>query len=65
MTTPDPKGFPKASASERIDTTHQKGSERWEYKTSRFHGQRGTRLEILVTKGVHQEIADLLKAWRP
>ena len=58
--TPNPRSFPRESALRAIDTTYQRGQERWEWKTSRFKGERMTRLECLITKGIHHELHTIL-----
>jgi hypothetical protein len=60
--TPDPKGFNRDCPIRSLENlSAAKRQERWEYKTKRFKGQRGSALEIQIMKGVYKEIELILK----
>jgi hypothetical protein len=61
--TPDPKGFNRDCPIRSLeDLSASSRSERWEYKTKRFKGQRGSALEIQIMKGVYREFDMILEA---
>jgi hypothetical protein len=59
--TPDPKGFNRDCPIRSLeDLSASSRLERWEYKTKRFKGQRGSALEIQIMKGVYKEVELIL-----
>jgi hypothetical protein len=61
--TPDPKGFNRDCPIRSLeDLAASSRLERWEYKTKRFKGQRGSALEIQIMKGVYREFDMILEA---
>jgi hypothetical protein len=60
--TPDPRGYSKDCPIRHLeDLSVAKRLERWEYKTGRFKGQRGSALEIQIMKGVYKEVELILE----
>jgi hypothetical protein len=60
--TPDPRGYSKDCPTRHLeDLAASKRQERWEYKTKRFKGERGTALEIQIMKGVYKEVELILE----